>query len=135
SGVLRMTNSVDERPRIALTMGDVAGIGPELIARVAVHPEVRAWCRPVVVGDPDVLERACDLLKVTARIVEIDQVQKAEEKEFGPEVIPCWNPGTAAAADVPPGRIDARAGQAAYEWLVAATQAALDGDVDAIVTA
>ncbi|WP_437226887.1 4-hydroxythreonine-4-phosphate dehydrogenase PdxA [Planctomicrobium sp. SH661] len=126
--------ALEERPRTALTMGDVAGIGPEILARVLADTNVLKCCRPVVVGDPDVLERACELLKIRLPIREVQSVQEAWESESSSE-IPCWNPGTAATADVAPGRIAPRAGQASYEWLVAATQAALRGDVDTIVTA
>jgi 4-hydroxythreonine-4-phosphate dehydrogenase len=49
--------------------------------------------------------------------------------------IPCWNPGSDDVLPVPLGRIDARAGRAAYDYLVGATRAALAGRVDAIVTA
>lgn len=130
-----MTESVqDSRPRTALTMGDVAGIGPEIVARVLTNADVLQLCRPVVVGDADVLERACELLKIRLPIREVQDIQQAWD-DFPTASIPCWNPATAAAADVPPGRVDGRAGQAAYEWLVAATRAALRGNVDTIVTA
>lgn len=46
-----------------------------------------------------------------------------------------WNPASVAVNEVPVGVADARAGQAAYEWLVAATRAALANQIDAIVTA
>jgi len=121
-------------PRTALTMGDVAGIGPEIIAKSLGNADVLKSCRPLVVGDPDVLERACDLLKLKLEIHEVTSIEQAWEST-PPGSVPCWNPATSATSDVPPGRVDGRAGHAAYEWLVAATQAALNGDVDTIVTA
>ena len=54
----------DARPTIAITMGDPAGIGPELCLRALEEGAVRAECVPVVLGDLDVLQRvarACDL--------------------------------------------------------------------------
>ncbi|HWL10008.1 MAG TPA: 4-hydroxythreonine-4-phosphate dehydrogenase PdxA [Planctomicrobium sp.] len=133
-----VTNSTNGTlPRIAVTMGDVAGIGPEIIARSFAKPEFRSQFFPVVVGDPDVLERAAQLVGYRFDIREIGSLD-----EFSPtpddvenSVIWCWNPTQADTADVPPGRIDGRAGKAAYDWLVAATQAALAGTVDGIVTA
>jgi len=115
-------------------MGDVAGIGPEILARVLACQDVLSECRPVVVGDAIVLERACELLRLRVPIREVPDLTDAWTNGNDDE-IPVWNPATAAAADVPPGRVDGRAGQAAYEWLVAATQAALRGEVDTIVTA
>jgi 4-hydroxythreonine-4-phosphate dehydrogenase len=49
--------------------------------------------------------------------------------------IPCWNPSSAEVGSVPLGKDDGRCGQAAYDWLVAATRGALAGEVDAITTA
>jgi 4-hydroxythreonine-4-phosphate dehydrogenase len=45
-------------PLIAITMGDPAGIGPEIVARALAEPVVRRACRPVVVGDPRIIARA-----------------------------------------------------------------------------
>src|SRR5262249_29488693 len=49
-------------PRLLITMGDVAGIGPEIIAKA--WPALTAVCRPVVVGDPAWLRWALDLVQV-----------------------------------------------------------------------
>ena len=50
------------RPRIAITMGDAAGVGPEVIMKALAHPEVYSECRPLVVGDARRLERACGIV-------------------------------------------------------------------------
>lgn len=126
-----MTNN--RLPRVALTMGDVAGIGPEVVARVLLRSEIEEWCRPLVIGDPLLLERCLEQLGQQREVREIDSPQEAGEVSDGEWV--CWNPSTVDTADVPPGRVHPAAGKAAYEWLVAATQAALRGDVDGLVTA
>jgi len=126
--------NVINRPRTALTMGDVAGIGPEVVARVLCRSMVLEMCRPVVVGDALVLERACELLKCSLPIREVSELVDAWATSDC-KTIPCWNPATVSVEDVSPGRIDGRAGKAAYEWLVAATQAALRNEIDTIVTA
>ena len=51
-----------KRPLVGLTMGDVAGIGPEVIARGWLDPRLHALARPLVIGDPGVLERAMALV-------------------------------------------------------------------------
>ena len=123
-------------PRIALTMGDVAGIGPEVVARACEDPGVRACCRPLVVGDPHILQRALQLVGSTAKVRRIDAPETGGEDVEG---IPCWNPISpkivAEIASVAPGQLDPRAGRAAYEWLVAAAQAARGRSIDALVTA
>src|ERR687885_1489689 len=51
-----MTEALDRRPVLAVTLGDVAGIGPEITAKTLLqHPELRERCVPVVVGDADAM--------------------------------------------------------------------------------
>lgn len=91
-------------PRLLLTMGDVAGIGPEVIAKA--WPALLAVCRPTVVGDP-------------ARL---------------PPGVPCVNPSAADLSRVELGKVSAEAGRAAYDWLVYAIDECLAGRADGIVT-
>ena len=114
-------------------MGDVAGIGPEIIAH-ALGKLGGLAVRPLVVGDPDVLHRAFQLVGTPPSISEVESPGHAWEMD--PDLgIPCWNPSGADTSDVPPGRVSPVAGRGAYDWLVAAARAALSGDVDVIVTA
>jgi 4-hydroxythreonine-4-phosphate dehydrogenase len=122
-------------PTIAITLGDVAGIGPEVVARACADERVRGWCRPVIVGHPDVLRRAAGLVGAGLTIREIPDLDALRTFAHQPATIACWNPAGEGVRDVAPGSLDARAGQAAYESLVAATQAALAGRVVALVTA
>jgi 4-phospho-D-threonate 3-dehydrogenase / 4-phospho-D-erythronate 3-dehydrogenase len=121
-----------KRPLIAITMGDPAGIGPEIIVGAWAETVVHEWCRPVVVGHPGIIRRAVNLWQTGLKVVEVDVPQRAEPS---PDVIPCVPCGSSDVLDVTPGRLDARAGQAAYDAVIAATRLALDGNVDAIVTA
>ncbi len=119
-------------PRIALTLGDPAGIGPEIVAGAWARPEVHAWCRPIAVGPAEVLRRAVALRRTGAQVVVIDAPDEADPS---PDVIPCLSCGPADPCAVSPGTIDARAGQAAYEAVVLAARLALQGRIDALVTA
>ncbi len=119
-------------PRIAITLGDPAGIGPEIIVGAWRSAEAHACCRPLVVGHPDVVRRAIALLNSPARVSEI---RAPEDAKPSPTVIPCVRAGSDDARDVPPATVDARGGQAAYDALVAAARLALDGQVDALTTA
>ncbi len=47
-----------QKPLVGITMGDPAGIGPEIIAKAWTRPEVHAWCRPLAVGDARIFRRA-----------------------------------------------------------------------------
>lgn len=120
-------------PTIALTLGDVAGIGPEVVVRACADLRVLAACRPVIVGHPEIVRRAIVHTALTISIAEVRQ----PENSTTTNAIACWNPPDAPrdVIDVPPGHNDARAGQTAYEYLVAAAKAALAKQVDAITTA
>ena len=120
-------------PTIALTLGDVAGIGPEVAVRACADPRIAAVCRPVIVGHPDVVRRA-----ITHSGLKLTVSEVAQPEEPSPlNTLACWNPPTAPqnVIEVPPGHNDARAGRAAYEYLVAAANAALAKQVAAITTA
>src|SRR3972149_6520676 len=122
----------DQRPLIALTMGDPAGIGPEIIVGAWTETVVHEWCRPFVIGHPEILRRAVALWQRNLQVVEIDSPASAQPSL---EVIPCLACGSSDVLDVAPGMLDARAGQAAYQAVIQATQLALDRQVDAITTA
>ncbi|MCE5301591.1 MAG: 4-hydroxythreonine-4-phosphate dehydrogenase PdxA [Planctomycetaceae bacterium] len=121
-----------KKPLIAITVGDPAGIGPEIIVGAWTETVVHDWCRPVVVGHPEVLRRAVDLWQTGLSVVEVDDPAAAQPSL---DVIPCVPCGSSDVLEVPPGMLDARAGQAAYDAVVAAARLALDHRVDAIVTA
>ncbi len=127
------TNMTSALPTIALTLGDVAGIGPEVVVRACADPRVMSACRPVIVGHPEVVRRA---IAHGSLKIEAAEVTQPDEKPPS-NTLACWNPPMAPqdAVDVSPGHNDARAGRAAYEYLVAAAKAALAKQVDAITTA
>ena len=122
----------NSKPLIAVTQGDPAGIGPEIIVGAWGETVVHDCCRPLVVGHPEVMRRAVDLWQTGVAVVEIDS---PEEARPSPDVIPCIRCGSDDVLAVAPGTLDARAGQAAYDAVLAAIRLALDGRVDAITTA
>jgi 4-hydroxy-L-threonine phosphate dehydrogenase PdxA len=122
----------EQRPLIALTMGDPAGIGPEIIVGAWTETVVHEWCRPLVVGNAEILRRAVALWQ---RSVTVEEIDSPDDARPSPEVIPCLACGSPDVLDVVPGTLDARAGQAAYDAVILATRLALDGKVDAITTA
>jgi 4-hydroxythreonine-4-phosphate dehydrogenase len=112
-------------------MGDPAGVGPEIVAGAWSETVIHEWCRPMVVGHPEILRRAIALWQVPVSVVEI---ASADEARPSPDVIPCLRCGSDDVLDVKPGTVDPRAGQAAYDALVVAARLALDGKVQAITT-
>jgi 4-phospho-D-threonate 3-dehydrogenase / 4-phospho-D-erythronate 3-dehydrogenase len=126
----RMMNT--KQPLVAITLGDPAGVGPEIIVGSWGETVVHEWCRPMVVGHPEILRRAVDLWQMGLEVVEIEEPSQAWPT---PDVIPCLPCGSDEVLDVLPGVLDARAGQAAYDAVMASIRLALDKQVDAIVTA
>ena len=118
-------------PRLAITLGDIAGVGPEVVVRSLVPIANPDW-KVVIVGCPVIVRRALVLLSIPWEVVSIDE---CGDDWCRPGRLVVWNPSKSQVSEVPVGVADARAGRAAYDWLVAATQAALDGKIDAIVTA
>ncbi len=118
------------RPRLLFTMGDVAGIGPEIIARA--WPELVALARPVVVGDVGWLRKAVRLVGSNARV---EAVRHPAETEARAELIPCLAASAQDLDALEPGRVSGAAGRAAYDFLCTAIDLTLAGHADGIVTA
>ncbi|SDN45881.1 4-hydroxythreonine-4-phosphate dehydrogenase [Klenkia soli] len=123
--------STDPRPWIAVTMGDGAGVGPEVVVGALVDEASYADCRPVVVGDAARLQQAADLLGLAARIV---VVEGPEQAVFEPGRINVVDLGL-LPADLPFGQLSPVAGHAAYEYIRVAAELAMAGRVQGICTA
>jgi 4-hydroxythreonine-4-phosphate dehydrogenase len=131
--------ALDPRPLIALTMGDPAGIGPEIVAATLADGTVTARCRPIVVGDPEVLRAAVALvgapLEVVAvdatddaplEVVAVDATDDARVDSRRIEVL-----AAACVRDHAWGELSQDAGQAALACLTTAAGLAVDGIVSA----
>ena len=121
------------RPRIAITMGDPAGVGPEVCLQLLATDEVREFCTPIIFGDAGVLTRVSHELKLPAEyeVVAAQQWPDAYEQIEGPTVVDF---DAIAAADVEPGHVSEATGRASYRYIEAAIDAATAGEVDAITT-
>ncbi|WP_314173852.1 4-hydroxythreonine-4-phosphate dehydrogenase PdxA [Streptomyces winkii] len=118
-------------PVIAVTMGDGAGIGPEVVVPALLHPETLRGCRPVVVGDAGRLRQAADVLGVDCTVVSVD---RPEDARFGSGRINVIDLGL-LPADLPWGRLSPVAGDAAYQYVRVAAELAVEGAVQGICTA
>ncbi|MDI3317770.1 MAG: 4-hydroxythreonine-4-phosphate dehydrogenase PdxA [Bacillota bacterium] len=130
-----------ERPLVAVTMGDPAGIGPEIVLLALARPEVGAAVRALVVGDAGRLEEAADVLLRASRLPSAPRIRAVAdpaEARFKPGTVEVVAPAREAAADVrglPWGQLDARSGRAAFAYVRTAAELAVAGKVDAISTA
>ncbi|WP_425058856.1 D-threonate 4-phosphate dehydrogenase [Sporomusa carbonis] len=126
-----MHNQNEQRPILAITMGDAAGCGPEIIIKAFANTTMYGMCRPIVFGDAGRLELAGRLLNSTLKI---NKVTDIDQGVFTPGIIDVLDFAN-IPADLPFGQVDARAGHAAYQYIEAAVKNALAGQVDAVVTA
>ncbi|MCC6145810.1 MAG: 4-hydroxythreonine-4-phosphate dehydrogenase PdxA [Candidatus Hydrogenedentes bacterium] len=120
----------DDRPILAITMGDVNGIGPEVLVKALCHPVVLETCRPIVFGDAGVYEQAQQFATDSPAPLRCESLGQALEAEGGVAVLDCGYP----APTVRPGTIDAAAGKSAVEWIKAAVEACQSGTVAGLVT-
>jgi 4-hydroxythreonine-4-phosphate dehydrogenase len=120
-----------DAPLIAVTMGDPAGIGPEIVARTFAEGGFRNEKPALVVGDPGILERAAKLLELALRV---NAISVPEEAAFEPGTVDVLAVGE-VQKDLPFGELDARAGDAAFRYVQRATELASAGRVGAIATA
>jgi len=118
-------------PRIAITMGDAAGVGPEIVMKALAHRGLYTRCRPFVIGDAI---RLAEAGHITGAGLGLRMVAGPENARF--------ESGTVDVLDlklIPPGlpfgKISAAAGHAAHEYVRTATALAMEGRIDAIVTA
>ena len=122
------------RPILGLTMGDPAGIGPEICLRALREPHVLERCAPVLFGDVAVLNRAAraaGLPEVNCRTVALADLGGFFEINE-PLVIDC---GAIDAASIAPGKVSAACGRAGYTYIEQAIKAALAGKLEGVVTA
>jgi 4-hydroxythreonine-4-phosphate dehydrogenase len=120
-----------ELPYVAVTMGDGAGVGPEVVVAAVLDPQSNAECRPVVIGDALRLRQAADVLGIGADIQSIENVEDAVFTPGRVNVIDL----ALLPEDLPWGQLSPVAGHAAYEYIRVASELAMAGKVQAICTA
>jgi uncharacterized protein YgbK (DUF1537 family) len=113
----------NELPYVAVTMGDGAGVGPEVVVAAVLDPQSNAECRPVVVGDALRLRQAADVLGIEADIPSIGTVEDAVFTPGRVNVIDL----ALLPEDLPWGQLSAVAGHGAYEYIRVASELAMAG--------
>ena len=119
-------------PKIAITMGDPAGIGPEIIVKALSDKETYAKCKPLVTGDAAVMQWAINLLKAPLKVNAISNVEEARF-EYG--TIDVLDLKCVDMSAFVPGVVSPQCGNAAFVSIVKAIELAMADKVDATVTA
>ena len=122
-------------PLLAITLGDPAGIGPEIVLKALRSAEVYATCRPLVVGDRRMLERAAG--SMVGQAPPLFELAGADPSlaRYEPGHLTLLDLHNADPQDCPVGQMSAAAGRAAVEYVCAACDLALGGQAAAVVTA
>lgn len=121
----------DTRPYIAVTMGDGAGVGPEVTVGALIDARAYETCRPVVIGDTYRMRLGAQALGAEVEIVEITEISEAI---FVPGRINVIDPHL-LSEDLPWGKESAEAGNAAYHYIRIACELGMKGEVQGICTA
>src|SRR6185312_839421 len=119
-GALPEGAAMTYRPLIAITMGDAAGIGPEVIMKSLGHAEIYQYCRPLVIGDAERL-RAAGRIVGSLLLVRAIHPAEIETAIFENDTVNCIDLGL-IPPDLPWGRLSAIAGAAAFRYVEAATK-------------
>src|SRR3954447_26885102 len=127
-----MTTGSAPLPVLAVTLGDVAGIGPEITAKALLrHPELRERCVPVVVGDADA--RRAGVTRVGLAPGSVRLITEPRSARNDPGSVELIQTGESLGG-VPVGELSASAGGGASRFVVEACRLAREGMVDGIVT-
>lgn len=118
-------------PRVAITMGDPAGIGPEVVLKAVAEDDVTRVCHPVIVGDAQLLAHTARVLDLTCGYEIVRRGESFPERTPGPVIYHLDN----VAGHIEPGIESGAAGRAAAEYIESAVELCAAGAVDAISTA
>jgi 4-hydroxythreonine-4-phosphate dehydrogenase len=117
---------------LGITMGDPAGVGPEITAKALAMPEIAASCRAVVIGDRSVMAATLALLRSPATL---HVVKSVSDCRFAPGHIECLDLANVDCATLPKAAVSAEAGRAAYAYIETGVRLCQAGQIDGIVTA
>jgi 4-hydroxythreonine-4-phosphate dehydrogenase len=126
-----MKSKVRNKPVIAVTMGDPAGIGPEIASKSFANEQIKRICNPVLIGNAQLMKKA---LKLTSIKLTVHQINSISQARFDKDIINVYETGEENFVDIEWGKISAQAGRIAFKAVETAIMLALKGEVDATVT-
>ena len=121
-----------EEPLIGITIGDPCGVGPEIVAKVLSRTDIARWGRLFAIGNTKILETSLELIGSSKRAVSIEHPEQAH---IGSEAITVLEVPKITVETPILGENTVNAGLVSHAWVEEAGKLALEGEVDAIVTA
>lgn len=119
------------KPVLAITMGDPAGIGPEIAAKVFARQNLYDQCHPVLIGHPAIMEKAIGIAQAN---LDIHTITETSQARFEPGIMNVWSIGGEGMDQIRFGEISALAGELAFRSVKTAIDLAMQGKVDGTVT-
>lgn len=121
----------DDRPILGITIGDPAGIGPEIAVKALRNQEIYSVSRPVLIGDLRLLEAVCTQLEIRTELKVLDSPRLAQGQKGVLEIVDMKN---VDVSKLQFGKISATSGKASVEYIQLAVSLAKRNEIDAIVT-
>jgi len=121
------------RPLLAITLGDPAGVGPEITVKALANPEIYKQCRPLVIGEGCILQQALKTAGLEESIT-IREICEPEEGAYTYGVIDVISLGILAIGDFEYGKVSALCGEASFQYVKKAIELAMAHKADATVT-
>ncbi|MCS0653079.1 4-hydroxythreonine-4-phosphate dehydrogenase PdxA [Cytobacillus firmus] len=121
------------KPVVGITMGDAAGVGPEIILKSLADAEMYEISNPLVIGDKKILERAKSFVN-SGLVIEAVSAEQLREIPYKHGVVHCLDMDL-LPEDLPIGQVSPEAGNAAFQYLAKAIEMAKENRIDAICTA
>lgn len=122
----------ETKPVIAITMGDAAGIGPEVVAKALLDKDIYDSCSPVVIGDYTVMQNSIHLIKGKVELNPLININNRTGRYGTIDIIDLHN---LTQKDIRVGKVSPACGKASVEYIIKAAQLGLHKEVNAIVTA
>jgi len=122
-----------EKPIVAVTMGDAAGIGPEIIAKAFAKSNIKKICRPIVIGDSEAVRQGIKIAGVGP--MDVNPIKDVKEAKYNPNFIDVLDLDNIDLSKVKSGQINVEAGRASVEYVLKAIDLAMKKKIDAITTA
>lgn len=119
-------------PIIGISAGDPAGIGAEITVKALEEPGIYEICRPVVIGDEDVID---DAINICGNQATLELISRPQDAEYKPGVINLLDMAILKPGEHQYGKETAAQGNAAFQYVAKNISLAMSGDIDATVTA
>lgn len=120
------------KPITAITMGDPAGIGPEIVVGTMLDKEIHEVCRPFVIGSIAIMERAA---KVLGKELKYNKIEDPSEAKYEYGTVDIIETGEYDTDSIKWGEVQALAGQMAIDWIMKSIELGMAKKIDAVSTA